>query len=315
MGKGWRAGMARERVKEQVAALANALFAADAVVVGAGAGLSAAAGYAYAGGRFEKYFGDFARTCGFADMYSGAFYPFATLGAFWAYWSRFIWINRYAPVPGSVYGDLRRLLADKDAFVITTNVDHCFQRSGFSRDRLFYTQGDYGLLQCSGPCCQKIWDNEGAIRAMVEVQGFCIAEDGELLVPSGAAPAMSVPDHLVPRCPHCGRPATTNLRIDGTFVQDEGWHAAARRYREFVRSRSDGRRILYLELGVGSNTPVIIKYPFWELCAQNERSVYACVNKGEAWAPKEIRDRSILVDVDIARVLEDLGDLGEARTA
>ena len=150
---------------------------------------------------------------------------------------------------------------------------------------------------------------------MAEAQGLCIAEEGELLVPSGAAPAMSVPDRLVPRCPHCGRPATTNLRIDGTFVPNEGWHAAGRWYRAFVRSRSDARRILYLELGVGSNTPVIIKYPFWELCAHNRHAVYACVNRGGAWAPKEIRDRSILVDADIAQVLEDLKDLGEAMSA
>lgn len=289
--------------KGQAVALADALAEAEAVVVGAGAGLSASAGYAYAGERFERYFGDFARRHGFSDMYAGGFYPFGSSGEHWAYWSRFVWVNRYAPIPGDVYDDLRELVSEKDFFVVTTNVDHCFQRSGFPKDRLFYTQGDYGLFQCSGPCCRETWDNEQAVREMVEAQGFIVAADGELLERVDAPPTMSVPDRLVPRCPRCGRPAAMNLRVDGTFAEDAGWHEAARRYEDFLRTRLDGRRVLFLELGVGGNTPGIIKYPFWGMCAQNAHARYACVNLGEAWVPEELRDSSILLNADIAEVL------------
>lgn len=293
--------------------LAEELAAAEAVVVGAGAGLSTAAGLAYSGERFERYFGDSARRHGFCDMYSGGFFPYETPGERWAFWSRYVWINRYAPIPGSAYDDLRDLIAGKDAFVITTNVDHCFQRAGFAKERLFYTQGDYGLLQCSGPCRQETWDNRGVMRAMVEAQGFAIAPDGGLLPPRDGAPGMTVPDELVPRCPRCGRPAAMNLRADGTFAEDAGWHEAAGRYGDFLRSRlGDGRRVLFLELGVGLNTPVIIKYPFWQMTERSPRARYACVNLRGASAPRAIEDRSTCVEGDIAAVLRELRALKEA---
>lgn len=294
-------------VQTQIGQLGERLRSADAVVVGAGAGLSTAAGFTYAGERFERYFGDFARTYGFYDMYTGGFYPYDTLEEHWAFWSRYIWINRYAPIPGTVYSDLRELLAGKDAFVITTNVDHCFQRTGFAKDRLFYTQGDYGLFQCSRPCCRETWGNEAAVRAMVEAQGFSIAESGELLLSEDGKPTMAIPSVLVPRCPHCGRPATMNLRSDDTFVEDAGWHGAAKRYSDFLHTRlGDGRKVLFLELGVGGNTPVIIKYPFWRMTAQNPDAFYACVNLGEAYAPEEITGRSVCLDGDIAAVFAEL---------
>ena len=272
----------------QVDKLRAALAMADAVVVGAGAGLSTAAGYTYSGPRFSRLFGDFAARYGFSDMYSGGFYPYDTLEEHWAFWSRYVMCNRYDPIPGSVYQQLLDLLRDRDCFVLTTNVDHCFQRAGFDKQRLFYTQGDYGLFQCSRPCCQETWDNEDAIRAMVDQQSD-----------------LRIPSELVPHCPHCGAPATMNLRSDGTFVEDEGWHKAAARYSEFLR-RHDGMRTLYLEIGVGGNTPGIIKYPFWQMTAANPRATYACVNLGEACAPRELERQSILIDASADEVIAQL---------
>lgn len=259
---------------------------AECVIIGAGAGLSAAAGYEYGGARFREYFADFEEKYGFHDMYSGGFYPYETLEEYWAYWSRYVLINRYIKPPKPVYDGILNLVRDKDYFVITTNVDHCFQRAGFDKERLFYTQGDYGLFQCSEPCCAETFDNEKIIREMVENQRD-----------------MRIPSELIPYCPHCGKPLTMNLRADDTFVEDEGWHIATARYAEFLRTR-EGRKTLYLELGVGFNTPAIIKYPFWKMTAANPKAVYACVNKGEVYCPREIKNRSILVDGDIAGILE-----------
>ena len=285
---------------EQLERLGSALREADAVVVGAGSGLSAAAGFAYAGARFEAYFSDFAAKYGFHDMYSGGFYPFPAQEEFWAYWSRYVWLNRYTPAPKPVYEDLLALLRGKDYFVITTNVDHCFQKAGFDRKRLFYTQGDYGLFQCSAPCCQETYDNEGIIKDMVAAQGYSVKPDGTLVPPE--TPKMAVPAGLIPRCPRCGRPMTMNLRCDDKFVEDEGWHAAAARYKDFLRTR-EGQRLLFLELGVGYNTPVIIKYPFWRMTARNPRATYACVNRGEALTMPGLEGQSILIDGGIGAVL------------
>ena len=277
---------------EQTERLGAALQDCDAVVIGAGAGLSAAAGYAYTGERFERHFSDFAEKYGIRDMYSGGFYPFPTQEAFWAYWSRYIFINRYQDAPRPIYETLLRLVADKDYFVITTNVDHCFQKAGFDKKRLFYTQGDYGLFQCSEPCCQETFENEAAIRKMVERQEN-----------------MEVPTELLPVCPHCGRPMTMNLRSDDKFVEDAGWHRAAGRYADFLRTR-DGQKILFLELGVGYNTPGIIKYPFWRMTARNPKAIYACINRGQAVCPGEIEKRSICMDADIAEILAQLQGTG-----
>ena len=268
--------------------LRTALADAEAVIVGAGAGLSTSAGFVYDGERFQTHFGDFAAKYHFRDMYSGGFYLFETPEEHWAYWSRYIWLNRYTPAPKPVYENLLALLRDKDYFVLTTNVDHQFQKAGFDKKRLFYTQGDYGLFQCSGPCCQKTWDNEAVIRQMVEQQRD-----------------MRVPAALVPHCPVCGRPMTMNLRCDDTFVQDEGWYRASERYSEFLR-RHKGVRTLFLELGVGYNTPAIIKYPFWRMARDWKDAVYVCLNYGEAYAPDEIRQRSVCIDGDIGEILSRL---------
>ncbi len=273
---------------ESIKRLKGALDAAEAVVIGAGAGLSASAGFTYSGERFEKYFSDFADKYGFRDMYSGGFYPYPTPEEFWAYWSRYILINRYMSPPKPVYDDLLTLVKDKDYFVITTNVDHCFQRAGFDKKRLFYTQGDYGLFQCPDPCRQETFDNEDTIRQMAERQRD-----------------MKIPAELLPVCPYCGKPMTMNLRSDDRFAEDDGWHEAARRYEDFLRTRGSGR-ILFLELGVGYNTPGIVKYPFWRMTARNKTALYACVNYGEAVCPEEIAGRSVCIDADIGGVLNEL---------
>lgn len=277
-----------ESCSKQIGRLKNEIEKADAVLIGAGAGMSTSAGFAYDGERFERNFADFRRKYGFTDMYSGGFYPYDSLEEYWAWWSRHILLNRYDVPAGEPYTALLRLVKEKDCFVLTTNVDHQFQLAGFDKKKLFYTQGDYGLWQCSKPCHGKTYDNEEAVRLMA-------AEQKDLKIPS----------ELVPKCPVCGAPMTMNLRCDDSFVQDEGWYAAASRYEDFVRRHSAGH-ILFLELGVGANTPVIIKYPFWNMTAQNEKAVYACINKGEAVCPKEIAGRSICINEDISAVLRAL---------
>lgn len=279
----------------QVERAARALETADAVVIGAGSGVSTAAGFTYTGERFERIFGDFIERYGFADMYSGGFHSFDTFGEYWAYWSRYIWWNRYVPAQNDLYDRLLDLVRDRDYFVLTTNVDHQFQRAGFDKQRLFYTQGDYGLFQCSKPCHAKTYDNEGTVRRMLEAQGYVAGKDGSYRLPDGVRPQMRVPDELVPCCPVCGCLMGMNLRADNTFVEDDGWHAAAGRWLDFQRRHRQGR-IVYLELGVGWNTPVIIKFPFWQAVAENPQATYVCINKGEAVAPAQIERRAILID-------------------
>lgn len=273
---------------DSIGQLKTALQGTDAVIIGAGSGLSASAGLTYSGERFERYFSDFIEKYHIPDIYSGGFYPYGTPEEYWAWWSRHIYYNRYVAVPKPVYENLLDLVKDKDYFVITTNVDHCFQKAGFDKKRLFYTQGDYGLWQCSKPCHQKTYDNESIVKQMVDRQRD-----------------MKIPEELIPYCPVCGKPMTMNLRCDNTFVEDEGWHKAAERYTEFVR-RHEKVKVLYWELGVGANTPAIIKYPFWRMTACNPKAIYACVNYGEAAAPNEIKKQSICIDADIGKVLSDL---------
>lgn len=273
---------------EQIERLRDALAAADAIVIGAGAGMSEAAGLTYSGARFERHFGDFRRRYGITDMYAGGFYPFGTPEEYWAWWSRQIYVNRYDVSPGKPYRDLLALVEDRDYFVLTTNVDHQFQLTGFEKQRLFYTQGDYGLWQCSLPCHTETYNNEQAVRRMVAQQRD-----------------MRIPSELLPRCPVCGAPMTMNLRCDHSFVQDAGWYRGAERYAGFIQ-RHQNNAVLYLELGVGMNTPGIIKYPFWQQTAENPNAVYACINLHQVLIPDEISDRSIGIRGDIGTALRQL---------
>ena len=273
---------------KEITELRKVLDNAEAVVIGAGAGLSTSAGFVYSGERFRDNFSDFEKKYGFHDMYSGGFYPYSTAEEYWAYWSRYIFINRYKDIPKPVYSDLYELVKDKDYFVLTTNVDHCFQRAGFDKQRLFYTQGDFGLFQCSQPCHNGTYDNEDTIRRMIEEQK-----------------EMKIPSSLIPNCPVCGKAMTMNLRADDKFVEDDGWHKACDRYEQFIESHID-KRILYLELGVGGNTPGIIKYPFWRFTLNNPKATYACINYGEARCPEQIQNQSICINEDIGKVIQSL---------
>lgn len=287
---------------DNIQKLKKALAECDAVVIGAGAGLSMSAGLTYSGERFEKYFFDFKKKFGITDMYSGGFYPFPNEETLWAWWARHIYFNRYIDSPKPVYENLLSLVKDKDYFVLTTNVDHRFQRAGFDKKRLFYTQGDYGLFQSVDLKIKKTFDNEEWVTKAMAAQGFVRDEDGFFTVPEDKNIKMTIPTELIPRCPVYGGKVTMNLRSDDSFVEDDGWHEAAERYENFIRTRTG--KVLFLELGVGYNTPVIIKIPFWNMTAQNPDAVYACVNKGEAVTLEEIADRSICIDGDIGEVIE-----------
>lgn len=296
---------------KEIAKLREILDSAECVVIGAGAGLSASAGFSYSGERFKKYFSDFEAKYHFHDMYSGGFADFSSLEENWAYWSRFIYINRYLDAPLPVYEKLLELVRGKDYFAITTNVDHCFQKAGFDKKRLFYTQGDYGLFQCCVPCHKKTYDNEDLVRKMLVSQGFGFEEkengkNGGLIFPENPL-KMEIPSELVPHCPICGKPMSMNLRCDGTFVEDDGWHEAAKRYQDFLEKHKNAR-ILFLELGVGGNTPGIIKYPFWNLVHQNKNTFYASLNMEKEEIPIEIKARSVLIKGDIFRTIGNLGD-------
>lgn len=290
-----------DHLQEKLQILKQKIKEADAVVIGAGAGLSTAAGFTYSGERFDRYFSDFAEKYHFSDMYSGGFYNYDTLEEYWGYWSRYIYVNRYMDAPTDLYDRQLALVKDKDYFVLTTNVDHCFQKAGFDKSRLFYTQGDYGLFQCSKPCHRGTYDNEETVKKMVVSQGYHI-EEGKLTVPEGTQIRRTVPTELVPKCPRCGRPMSMNLRADNTFVQDAGWDAATKRYEKFMENHR-GQNVVFLELGVGYNTPGIIKYNFWQYAYNWRNAFYVCINKGDAYVPKEIESKAVGIDADLAEVI------------
>lgn len=287
--------------EERISILEKEIEEADAIVIGAGAGLSTSTGLTYSGERFERYFFDFAKKYGIRDMYSGGFYPFPDEETRWAWWARHIYFNRYIDAPKPVYRELLSLVKDKDYFVVTTNVDHQFQRADFDKNRLFYTQGDYGLFQSVNPAMQKTYDNEEWVMKAMAAQGFVKGVDGAFRVPEDGSITMRIPTELIPKCPDDGSDVTMNLRADDSFVEDEGWNQASAAYADFLH-RHENLHVLYLELGVGANTPVIIKYPFWQMTMANEESVYACINYGEAFCPDEIANRSICIDGDIGDV-------------
>lgn len=289
--------------EERIARLKQEIEMSDAIVIGAGAGLSASAGLTYSGERFERYFFDFAKKYGIHDIYTGGFYPFPDAETRWAWWARHIYFNRYIEPPRPVYRKLLTLVKDKDYFAITTNVDHQFLRAGFDQKRLFCTQGDYGLFQIVDGRNGKTYDNEEWVIKAMAAQGFVKDADGVFRVTEDGKITMRIPAELIPKCPDDGADLTMNLRADDSFAEDAGWHRASAAYSDFLH-RHENLRVLYLELGVGGNTPVIVKYPFWQMTLANKNAVYACVNYGEAFCPGEIADRSICIDGDIGEVLE-----------
>ena len=291
--------------EEQLKRLKDELTTADAIVIGAGAGLSTSAGLTYSGERFDRYFFDFKRRFGITDIYSGGFYPFPNEETRWAWWARHIYFNRYVDPPKPVYQELLELVKDKNYFIVTTNVDHQFRRAGFDKARLFYTQGDYGLFQSVNSKLQKTYDNEEWVYRAMEAQGFVRDENGVFQVPDDRNIQMRIPTGLIPKCPDDGSNVVMNLRSDDSFVEDEGWHRASAAYADFLK-KHENDHVLYLELGVGSNTPVIIKYPFWQMTLANKNATYACLNYSEAYCPEEIAVQSICLDGDIGETFEQM---------
>ena len=307
-----QANMSESMNSENIKNLYEKIKSADAIFIGAGSGLSTSAGYDYGARRLIKYFPDFIKKYNFKDLYSAGFYSFPTYEEYFAYWSRMSYINRYVKDPKPVYKELYELVKDKNYFVITTNVDHCFQKAGFNKQRLFYTQGDMGLWQCSTPCHQSTYDNENNVRQCLLSQGFTFDQEGELIVPDESNLKMQVPTELVPLCPKCGKPMRDHLRSDSQFVQDEGWYAAQTRYNAFVKNHTKGK-VLYLDLGSGGNTPIIFKIPFMRMVHQNPEAIYATINLGEAITTEEIADRSICLNADIGAAVSALLKLKEAK--
>ena len=276
---------------EPLKRLQNLIHEAEAIVIGAGAGLSTAAGLTYSGERFIKNFEPFIKRYDFTDMYTSGFYPFETEEERWAYWSKHAYLNRYAFGVGKVYEELYTLVKDLNYFVLTTNVDHQFIKAGFDAERLFATQGNYGTFQCAKPCHKTLYDNEAQVKAMVAAQVDC-----------------KIPSELVPKCPVCGGKISMHLRADDTFVEDDAWHVACKHYTDFLEA-NQAKKVLFLELGVGMNTPAIIKFPFWQMTYQFADASYACINLQDAYVPKEIDDRALCIEEDIAAVIHDLTQL------
>lgn len=258
------------------------------ILIGAGAGLSTSAGFLYDGKRFEDNFKDYIKKYGFTDMYSAGFYNFPTLEEYWAYFSLYVYINRYDIEENETYLNLYNIVKNKNYFVITTNVDGRFADSKFDKDKIFAVQGDFSLFQCSKPCRQETFYNEKYIREMIKYKK-----------------EMKIPTELIPKCPYCGRNMSMNLRADSTFVQDKNWDKQKLKYEKFLKN-SNNSKILFLELGVGFNTPSIIKYNFWRMTLNNKKSVYASINLGECYSASDIEERSICIDADISEVLKKL---------
>lgn len=281
--------MENDNIKE-IQKLKKAFNEFETILVGAGSGLSTSAGMLYSGEPFEKNYADFIQKYHFTDLYTAGFHKFKDPREYWAFWSRLVHYERYTmPTPKPVYEKLYSLVKNKNYFVITTNVDHFFQRTGFDKKRLFYTQGDYGLLQCKTPCHKKNYDNKELIEKMFSTQ-----KD------------MKVDKELIPKCPVCGGEMIPNLRGGDFFVEDEGWHEAAERYHNFLEKNKKGK-ILFLDLGSGMNTPAIFKFPFMKMTLMNKNAIYATINLGEAFCFEEIKDQSICINMDIGEALEKLG--------
>lgn len=299
----------KENFNERIRKAGELLAEADFVLIGAGAGLSTAGGFEYSGEKFEKYFEDFGKIYGFRDMYSGGFYPYKTSEEKWAFWSRYVFVNRYLESsPNKVYSALFDLVKNKDYFVITTNVDHQFQLVNFDKERLFYLQGDYGLFQCSVPCHNKTYDNRELILQMLKSQNFITIKKGKIEITDKTEWKTKIDSALIPKCPVCSREMEMNLRSDDRFVQDDGWYVHAQNYQNFV-DKTRNKKLVLLEIGIGYNTPAIIKYPFEQMTYTNKNTHLIRINKDYAICPDDIARKTILFDEDILKILENLQQL------
>lgn len=274
-----------QSLTDRVTAIRAVLEKADAVIIGAGAGLSDAAGIRYSGSRFTENFKEFIDRYGMTDMYTAGFYPFRTEEEKWAYWSRHIRMNRFDAPAGEVYKQLLELVSDKPYFVITTNVDAQFHKAGFDPKRIWAVQGDYGKLQCAFGCHDKLYDAQELITDMTERQSDC-----------------RIPSELVPRCPVCGGRMEINIRKDMYFVQDQNWYDERIRYEDFLNTVK-GSNIVFLELGVGYNTPTIIRWPFEKMALKLPNATLIRINRRRADIPKQLAERGISLCEDIQTAL------------
>ena len=283
-------------IKKVISYISNS----KAIIIGAGAGLSTSAGFYLSGERFDKYFFDFKKKYNIQDMYSGSFYPYSKKSEYWAFMSRNIYLNRFAPMPKNTFNILYKIFKDKNYFILTTNVDHLFQKAGFDKNKIYYMQGDMGLLQCKHPCHLKNYDNYDIIKNMLLVQGFNFDEKGELFANSNIKSEIS--ENLIPKCPKCGGEMDFNLRIGKNFVQDEGWYKHQTLYTNFIdKYKNDD--ILYIELCVGYNTPSIIKYNFWNKVYENKNAKFISINLEKNEVPKKIKDRSLIIMGDANEII------------
>lgn len=265
-----------------------ALAKTPAVLIGGGAGLSAAAGIDYSGDAFRRAFADYIARYGFSDLYSSGFYPFPTEAERWAYWARHVDYAAVKPPAMPLYVRLLELVRGKEYFVITTNVDAQFEKAGFAPERLFAVQGDYREMQCANACHRKVYSNLDAVQRILETTQ-------DLTIPAGS----------VPRCPVCGGRMEMHLRIDEHFIEDEKWHRAARRYEEFLAGHAKGETVL-LELGVGFNTPTIIRYPFEELAFFNRGALLVRLNRENIPLRLPIQSRTVTITEPMQAVVAQL---------
>lgn len=277
--------------EEQIKQAAKQIKEADRILIGAGAGLSTAAGLTMGGSRFTDNFKDFIEKYGgpyMRDMYCAGFYPFPSEQAKWGYWSKSGMVNRVLPGALPLYKKIYKLVETKEHFVLTTNVDHQFLLSGFDEENVFATQGDYGLIQCKRGCHPKTYDAVKRFKQMDAARRDC-----------------SIPSYMVPKCPVCGGPMEMNLRSDQYFVEDEAWHKSEKRFGEFLR-KCENQKTVLLELGVGFNTPTIIRFPFEKLVREHKDMSLIRLNLDEAVVPEEFEERVIGIDEDMVKSVEDL---------
>ena len=285
----------KEAYEDQSSKAAENIRNADCVIIGAGAGASTAAGIQYGGKRFTDNFAEFIKKYGghyMTDMYAAGFYPYPSEEAKWGYWSKHALMNRFDPPALPLYTELYDIVKNKEYFVLTTNVDHQFYKAGFDEKRIFATQGDYGKIQCQKACHPKTYDAKDLFRKMDKARRDCL-----------------IPSELVPKCPVCGGNMAMNLRCDNYFVEDEAWHEAADRYAGFLEQHKD-KKVVLLELGVGFNTPIIIRFPFEKMVRENSSYSLIRMNMDEAVVPESFGKRAIGIGGDMAKAITDIRGAG-----
>ena len=279
-----------EEYSSRIIQAKQAIKQADYIIIGAGSGLSTAAGLLYSGEKFEKDFKEFIEKYHFDNLYSASFYEFKTQEEKWAFFAKMIKLNRYNEKPLKLYQELYEIVKNKEYFVLSTNVDGQFYNSGFDKDKVFEMQGDYSYLQCENACHNKLYNNRDLVEQWLQNTKDC-----------------KIPSKLVMKCPVCGGNMDMNLRKDANFVQDSNWYKASKRYEDFL-DKIKNKNVVLLEIGVGFNTPGIIRFPFEQMTANNVKTTLIRINKDYPFPMLEIRNRTISFDEDTNKIIEDLNE-------